>query len=51
VRKNQNGTPLETSAASHRSSYMIEVGTWVVDGDGTYSRRLFNKPFEVPPCP
>jgi len=46
-----DGTALETPAVGHRSSYMVEVGTYVVGGDGTYFRRLFAKPFEVPPCP
>lgn len=45
-----DGTKLETPAAGHRSSYTIEVGRIVGDGETSKFRALFAKPFEVPPC-
>jgi hypothetical protein len=45
-----DGTTLETPAAGHRSSYTIEVGRIVGDGESSKFRALFVKPFEVPPC-
>ena len=46
-----DGTKLETAGAGHRSSYTIEVGRIVGDGETSKFRALFVKPFEVPPCP
>jgi hypothetical protein len=48
--KAADGTALETAAANHRSSYTIEVGHIVGDGETSKFRALFVKPFEVPPC-
>ena len=45
-----DGTKLETPGAGHRSSYTIEVGRIVGDGETSKFRALFAKPFEVPPC-
>ena len=45
-----DGTKLETPAAAHRSSYTIEVGRIVGDGETSKFRALFVKPFNVPPC-
>lgn len=46
-----DGTTLETPGAGHRSSYTIEVGRIVGDGETSRFRPLFVKPFEVPACP
>jgi hypothetical protein len=45
-----DGTRLETAGTAHRSSYTIEVGRIVGDGETSKFRALFVKPFEVPPC-
>jgi len=45
-----DGTKLETAGAAHRSSYTIEVGRIVGDGETSKFRALFAKPFEVPLC-
>ena len=45
-----DGAALATPAAGHRSSYTIEVGTVVGDGETSKFRALFVKPFDVPPC-
>ena len=45
-----DGTKLETPGAAHRSSYTIEVGRIVGDGETSKFRALFVKPFDVPPC-
>jgi hypothetical protein len=45
-----DGTKLETAGAAHRSSYTIEVGRIVGDGETSKFRPLFAKPFEVPLC-
>jgi hypothetical protein len=45
-----DGAALETPAAGHRSSYTIEVGRIVGDGETSKFRALFVKAFEVPPC-
>ena len=45
-----DGAKLETAGAAHRSSYTIEVGRIVGDGETSKFRALFVKPFEVPPC-
>lgn len=49
--KASDGAALETSAAGHRSSYTVQVGRIVGDGETSKFRALFVKPFEVPPCP
>ena len=45
-----DGAALATPAAGHRSSYTIEVGTVVGDGETSKFRALFVKPCEVPAC-
>ena len=45
-----DGTKLETPGSGHRSSYTIEVGRIVGDGETSKFRALFVKPFDVPPC-
>jgi len=45
-----DGAKLETPVAGHRSSYMIQVGRIVGDGETSTFRALFVKPFDVPPC-
>jgi len=45
-----DGAKLETAGAAHRSSYTIEVGRIVGDGETSKFRALFVKPFDVPPC-
>ena len=49
--KASDGTVLETPAAGHRSTYTIQVGRIVGDGETSTFRALFVKSFEVPPCP
>ena len=46
-----DGTKLETPGSGHRSSYTIEVGRIVGDGETSKFRALFVKPFEIPSCP
>jgi hypothetical protein len=46
-----DGTKLETAGAGHRSSYTIEVGRIVGDGETSKFRALFVKSFEIPSCP
>lgn len=45
-----DGTALETPAAGHGSTYTIQVGRIVGDGETSKFRVLFVKSFEVPPC-
>lgn len=46
-----DGTALVTPAAGHGSTYTIQVGRIVGDGETSKFRVLFVKSFEVPPCP
>ena len=45
-----DGVVLETLAAGHRSSYVIQVGRIVGDAETSTFRALFVKSFEIPPC-
>jgi len=45
-----DGTALETPAAGHGSTYTIQVGRIVGDGETSKFRVLFVKSFEVPAC-
>jgi hypothetical protein len=45
-----DGAKLETLGSGHRSSYTIEVGRIVGDGETSKFRALFVKPCDVPPC-
>jgi len=46
-----DGGPAELPAAGHRRSYQIGVGVPAGDGENSYIRVLFTKPFEIPACP
>jgi hypothetical protein len=46
-----DGTALETPAAGHGSTYTIQVGRILGDGETSKFRVLFVNPIEVPPCP
>ena len=45
-----DGTALETPAAGHGSTYTIQVGRIVGDGETSKFRALFVKPFDIPAC-